>query len=166
DHVLPGVLNVLTAGRPLSAFIRRWYSSGLTRRLDEHRQAMINTNMENKSFVLLLALVSIAFVAILLPFYGAVFWGTILAIIFYPMQRRFENRFNGRRGWAAAVTLVIILVIVILPLSLMAGALVQEGTNIYQRVSSGARNSGDYLEEVVNALPALARGRVARSRLA
>lgn len=118
---------------------------------------MIYTNMENKSFVLLLALVSVAFIAILLPFYGAVFWGTILAIIFYPMQRRFEVRFSGRRGWAAAATLLIILVIVILPLSLLAGALVQEGSNIYQRVSSGTLNFGGYLEQVINALPGFAR---------
>ncbi|MFA5678140.1 MAG: AI-2E family transporter [Pseudomonas sp.] len=118
---------------------------------------MTNTNLENKSFVLLLALVSVAFTAILLPFYGAVFWGTILAIIFQPVQRRFEARFNQRRGWAAAVTLVIILVIVILPMSLLAGALVQEGSNTYQRVSSGTLDFGGYLEQVINALPAFAR---------
>ena len=118
---------------------------------------MINTNLENKSFLLLLALVSVAFVAILLPFYGAVFWGTVLAIIFQPVQRRFEARFNQRRGAAAAVTLLIILIIVILPLSLLAGALVQEGSNIYQRISSGTLDFGGYLEQVINALPTFAR---------
>lgn len=118
---------------------------------------MINTNLENKSFLLLLALVSVAFVAILLPFYGAVFWGTILAIIFQPVQRRFETRLNQRRGWAAAVTLIIILLIVILPMSLLAGALVQEGANIYERLSSGSMDFGGYVQQVVNALPSFAR---------
>ena len=118
---------------------------------------MINTNLENKSFLLLLALVSVAFVAILLPFYGAVFWGTILAIIFQPVQRCFETRLNQRRGWAAAVTLIIILLIVILPMSLLAGALVQEGANIYERLSSGSMDFGGYVQQVVNALPSFAR---------
>src|SRR5690554_6254629 len=118
---------------------------------------MNDTRLENKSFVLLLALVSVAFAAVLLPFYGAVFWGTILAIIFQPVQRRFEARFNQRRGWAAAVTLVIILVIVILPMSLLTGALVQEGSNVYQRVSRGTLDFGGYLEQVINAMPSFAR---------
>ena len=118
---------------------------------------MINTNLENKSFLLLLALVSVAFVAILLPFYGAVFWGTILASIFQPVQRRVETRLNQRRGWAAAVTLIIILLIVILPMSLLAGALVQEGANIYERLSSGSMDFGGYVQQVVNALPSFAR---------
>lgn len=118
---------------------------------------MTNNNLENKSFVLLLALVSVAFAAILLPFYGAVFWGVILAIIFQPVQRRIEGRLNQRRGWAAAITLVIILLIVILPLSLLAGALVQEGSNIYQRISSGTLDFGGYLEQVINALPTFAQ---------
>ena len=116
-----------------------------------------NTSLENKSFILLLALVSVAFVAILLPFYGAVFWGTILAIIFQPVQRRVEARLNQRRGWAAAITLIIILLIVILPMSLLTGALVQEGSNIYQRISSGTLDFGGYLEQVINALPTFAR---------
>ncbi len=118
---------------------------------------MFNENLENKSFLLLLALVSVAFVMIMLPFYGAVFWGTILAIIFQPMQRRFEARFNQRRSLAATVTLLIILLIVILPVSLLAGALVQEGANIYQRISTGSLDFGSYLEQVINALPDFAR---------
>jgi predicted PurR-regulated permease PerM len=35
----------------------------------------------------LLLLVTIAFIWILLPFYGAVFWAVILGILFAPMQR-------------------------------------------------------------------------------
>ena len=118
---------------------------------------MLNTNLENKSFLLLLALVSVAFAAVLLPFYGAVFWGTVLAIIFQPVQRRIEARLNQRRSWAAAITLIIILLIVILPMSLLTGALVQEGANIYERVSSGTLDFGGYLEQVINALPAFAQ---------
>ena len=115
---------------------------------------MLKTRLETKSFLLLLALVSIAFLGIMLQFYGAVFWGTILAIIFQPVQRYFEAVLNQRSGWAAAITLMLILLIVILPLSLLAGALVQEGTGVYERISSGRMDFGAYLQQVVNAMPA------------
>lgn len=118
---------------------------------------MPTTNLENKNFLLLLLVVSVAFAAILLPLYGAVFWGTILAIIFQPVQHYFELRLTGRRGWAAAITLLIIVVLVILPVSLLAGALVKEGADIYQRLNTGSLDFGRYLEQVVNALPAFAR---------
>ncbi len=123
---------------------------------------MLNENFENKSFILLLALVSVAFIWLLLPFYGAVFWGTILALIFQPMQRRFEGRLNQRRGLAALITLLIILLMVILPVSLLAGALVQEGAAIYQRIDTGTLNFGDYLQQVINALPDFAQDLLAR----
>ena len=123
---------------------------------------MLNENLENKGFILLLALASVAFVWLLLPFYGAVFWGTILAVIFQPMQRRFEARLNQRRGLAALITLTIILLMVILPVSLLAGALVQEGAAIYQRMDAGTLDFGDYLQQVINALPSFAQDLLAR----
>ena len=42
---------------------------------------------QHKAFLLLLALVTVAFFWLLLPFYGAVFWAVILAIVFQPLQR-------------------------------------------------------------------------------
>lgn len=37
-----------------------------------------------RSFLLLLTAVSIAFISILLPFYAAIFWGGVLAVISAP----------------------------------------------------------------------------------
>ena len=52
----------------------------------------MQTQLEHKAFLLLLALVSVAFVWLLLPFYGAVFWAVILAIVFQPLQRNLSKR--------------------------------------------------------------------------
>jgi hypothetical protein len=52
---------------------------------------MNQTNLQFKTLLLLLGLVTIAFIWILLPFYGAVFWAVILGIIFAPMQRRLQQ---------------------------------------------------------------------------
>lgn len=114
---------------------------------------MLNARMEEKSFIVLLALVSVAFVWLLLPFYSAVFWATILAILFRPMQRWLAHSLGGRRGVAALFSLLVIVLIVILPVTLLTSMLIQEGRNLYARVSSGDMNVAGYFEQIVNALP-------------
>lgn len=42
---------------------------------------MNETALQNKALAVLLALVTIAFVWILLPYYGAIFWAVVLAIL-------------------------------------------------------------------------------------
>jgi predicted PurR-regulated permease PerM len=51
---------------------------------------MNEETLQDKSLTVLLGLVSIAFIWILLPFYGAVFWAVILGILFAPLQRRLQ----------------------------------------------------------------------------
>ncbi len=68
---------------------------------------MLDTKLESRTFLLLLAVVTLAFGWLLLPFYGAVFWGTILAIIFAPVQRRLQVRLRDRKNLAALITLLI-----------------------------------------------------------
>ncbi len=54
---------------------------------------------------------------------------------------------------AAGATLGVILVIVILPLSLIAGLLVQEGTALVQRIQSGEFSFARYFGQIVAAMP-------------
>ncbi len=83
---------------------------------------MNNSTVHQRFFHLLLAIVTIALAAILLPFFGAVFWGTILAILFQPMQRYLAVKFGRRRNLAAFTTLLVTILIVILPLTACRGA--------------------------------------------
>ncbi|MDP1565632.1 MAG: AI-2E family transporter, partial [Polaromonas sp.] len=78
-----------------------------------------SSSLENRFFLLLLLLVSLAFVWVLWPFYGAVFWGAIFALMFTPLFVRLLKAMPGRRTLAALATLTIILVAVILPLGLI-----------------------------------------------
>ena len=110
--------------------------------------------VEQKTFLLLLVGVTLAFGWILFPYYGAVFWGAILAMLFRPVFRWLTRRFNGRRSLAAITTLALILVIVILPTAFITASLVQEGTAIYQRLQSGQINVGTYVQQVYEHLPA------------
>jgi len=113
----------------------------------------MNSLSQHKAFILLLTLVSIAFIWLLLPYYGAVLWAVILAILFQPMQRRLERRLNGRRNWAALISVAACVFIVLLPMTLIFGAMVREGASVYQRVGSGDIDFSQYVQQFQSSLP-------------
>lgn len=116
--------------------------------------AFMNTpTLHRKAFLLLLFLVTVAFGWILWPFYGAVFWGAVLALLFSPLYRRLLRRMPHRNNLAALATLAICLVIVILPIALITASLVQEAALVYERIRSGQWNLGNYARQIFDALP-------------
>ena len=126
----------------------------MNRRLDP----AATRRVERSAFFILLGVLTIALGWVIGPFYGAVFWGAVLALMFEPLYRKLLARFRGRQNLAALATLAIILVIVILPLALVAVSLVQEVTGLYQRVKSGEVDFGHYFDQIVAALPSWASG--------
>jgi predicted PurR-regulated permease PerM len=109
--------------------------------------------LEGAAFLLLLVGITLAFGWILLPFYGAVFWSIVLAILFAPLNRRLRQALNDRRTLAALITLAIVLVIVILPLALLSTALVKEASDVIARIQSGELNFVRYFEQILARLP-------------
>src|SRR3569832_955601 len=114
---------------------------------------MTSAQFHQKVFLFLLIAVSIAFGWILLPFYGAVFWGVVLAILFAPLYRRMLAAMHQRRNLAALATLLLCLFLVILPLSLITASLIREGAAFYQRVHSQQFDTGAYFQQMLDALP-------------
>ena len=112
-----------------------------------------SVTFENKVFIFLLVAVTAAFVWVLWPFYGAVFWGAIFAMMFRPLFLRLLKTMPNRRTLAALSTLAIILVGVILPLGLILASLVQEAALLYTRIQSGDFNPATYFQQVYSALP-------------
>jgi predicted PurR-regulated permease PerM len=110
-------------------------------------------NLEDHTLIVLLIAVSLAFAAILWPFYGAILWATVLAIVFAPFYRRLLSDMGQRRNSAALATLLIIVTLVILPLTLTAGSLLQEATNLYETIEAGQTDFGQFIQQVINALP-------------
>lgn len=121
-----------------------------------------NRLFRDKAFLVLVIAVTAAFAWILWPFFGAVFWATVLAILFAPLHRRLTSAMRGRRTLAAVTTVIVILVMVILPTVLVAGMLVQEGLSVYSRIKSGELNFAQYLQQVMGALPAWMTGLLER----
>jgi len=114
---------------------------------------MVNPGMEKNAFLLLLVAVSGAFVWLLLPYYGALFWAAILAILFRPLQRYMGMKFGLSRNLTALITLLICLLIAILPVVFTANLLVKQAGSLYQQIENGELDIGAYLSQLKALLP-------------
>jgi predicted PurR-regulated permease PerM len=115
---------------------------------------MNESALQNRTLMLLLILVSMAFIWILLPFYGAVFWAVVLGVIFAPLQRRLLMRLGWKRNITSLCTLLVCLMIAILPVIVIGMLMVQEGAALYKNVESGQLDIPKYLAEFKALLPA------------
>lgn len=109
--------------------------------------------VERRALLLLLLAVTLALGYILTPFYEAVLWGAIIALLSAPVYRWLLRRFHGKPNLAAFLTLLLVLVIVILPVTLVAATLAREAALVYQRLQSGELNPALYFHGVFDALP-------------
>ncbi len=98
--------------------------------------------------------VSLALAWVLWPFFGAIMWGGVIAVLFTPLQRALLPRLGNKRTPTAALTLLLVLLIVVLPLSLLSAALADEAGQLYRRLHSGELNPALTLRGVFDALPA------------
>jgi predicted PurR-regulated permease PerM len=109
--------------------------------------------LHQKTFLALLVLVTIGFFWVLAPFAGAVFWGMVLAILFAPVNRWLLKKTGQRSNLSALITLFLIVVIVILPLSLVAVSLVNQAAGVVEMVKSGELSVGIFFKRIMEVLP-------------
>lgn len=111
------------------------------------------STLEVLSFAAFVLLVTAAFVWLLLPYYGAVLWAVILAVLFSPLQRWLEVRLGGRRNLAAGLSLLVCVCIVVIPGTAILTALAQEAAALYTRISTRGVDLGEVFTRVQAALP-------------
>jgi predicted PurR-regulated permease PerM len=104
-------------------------------------------------FVVLLVVLTVAFFGVLRGFFQPIFWAAITGIVFLPVQRWVERRLVGRPSTAALVTLVIILFSVLVPTILVAGAVAEQGLQLYQNLEAGDIRPGMLLLHLEERLP-------------
>jgi predicted PurR-regulated permease PerM len=109
---------------------------------------------ESRSFVTFLAVVTLAAIWIALPFYGAILWGLVAAIMFDPLFRRLVARWPKRRTTAALLTVLALIAIVIIPAGLIGSLLIEESISTYGRIQSRQIDFGRVKGDVRAALPA------------
>jgi predicted PurR-regulated permease PerM len=102
---------------------------------------------------LLLVVSALALGWILLPFYGAILWAIIIAVLFVPIYRPLLSRLKQRRNIAAGLVMLLVLVVCVLPFALVTASLAREASVVYQLIESGAWNPALYLRGVFDALP-------------
>ncbi len=130
------------------------------------RKAISLRSLEEKAFLLLVAATSMAFLWILWPFYGAILWGTVLAIMFAPLYRNLSGPKRQRPNRAALATILIIALLVILPLTAIAASLVQEAASLFERIQSGELDFAKLFRQAADGLPAGSKDLLKRLGLA
>jgi len=113
-------------------------------------------SLEARTFLWLLVLVTLAFVCIVVQFYGAILWGTAAALVFAPLYRRLAGTFRGRTALAAIATVSIILALVVLPLVAVGAMLVQEVAGFYKGMQSGELSVARNIQKILDVLPSWA----------
>ncbi len=112
----------------------------------------MNTSIEYKTFIWLLILVSIAFLVLMFPFLGIIFWSVAITIIFSKIQDFFVNTTKSP-NMAALLTLLITIIIVVIPFLFLASAFLKQGLALYQGLNSGQIDINAYFEKIKTSFP-------------
>ncbi len=97
---------------------------------------MDNHRAQSISLLILLGLVLLFVGAIVWPFLRLILLAGIFAILFYPIFHRFNARIASP-GWSAFATVLLILIVVLIPLSFVGRAVVDEVVTVYNHYQAG-----------------------------
>lgn len=111
--------------------------------------------LERRCFLATLVVVSLAFLFLMKPFFGPVFWAVAIALIFHPVQQWLLRRLGPRPNCVALLTLLICIVIVVIPVIVLVSSLVAEGMFLYQQIQEGTIRPGAYIDQVNSSFPAI-----------
>jgi predicted PurR-regulated permease PerM len=111
--------------------------------------------MEKRTFIGVLIALSLLFILLLLPFWGAIFWAGVMSLLFYPLHARLNRRFGNRPSLAALCTLLIGFVLVVMPVIAIGFGFIREGAQLYQLIENQELNPQDILDRIGNAVPIL-----------
>lgn len=104
-------------------------------------------------FGLFTAGVTLAFLWIISPYAGAILWSVVLAILFTGMKDRLAARMGNRHGFASLLTLLLIIAVVIIPFFLLAGLVLDEAIEQYQRINAHGVNLGAFASDLLALAP-------------
>src|SRR5436190_7381362 len=121
------------------------------------------TNLRTAFVLLLVAAVTAFFLAVAWPFLKPLLLGALLAGLFHPLYRWITRLLGGHRSLGAAVTLLVLLVLGLGPVSIFLGIVVQQALTISNQAIPwlsqhlGAASTFNVQEWLVQKFPALAK---------
>jgi predicted PurR-regulated permease PerM len=110
-------------------------------------------HVENGGLILFLTLITVALLLVVSGFIGALLWALLAALLFQPIFQRFSQRWPGRRNMAAALTLLVITVAVVIPAIILASMVVDQAAGVYQQMRGGQIDFARYFKQMHDALP-------------
>ena len=117
----------------------------------------MNKEAINKWVLLLLVFfISALFLSMIRQFLMAIFLAGIFSALSYPLYRRLERWFGGRRGLASLATLLLIVVVVLLPLGGLLGVVTGQAIKVGEAVTpwvSKQLSQPDAISETLKSLP-------------
>jgi predicted PurR-regulated permease PerM len=114
---------------------------------------MRQRTVQSAGFLFLLVIVTLAFGVLVANFVTPVFWAAVLAIVFRPVERWLFHYFGQKRpNSSAALTLILVIVVVFVPLGFVAVAVSREAVGLYQRFTTGELAVSDATDRWVPAL--------------
>ena len=108
----------------------------------------MTTKIEQSTFLIALALVTVAFGFLVMPFWAPLSWATIIAVLFHPVQNLLCQWWGDRPNVIALTTLLVCMVLVVIPVLLLLASVFQQALGIYEQVEAGEIEPGKYLEQV------------------
>lgn len=114
---------------------------------------IVRHRIENGGLIVFLALITVALAQILSSFLGALLWAALAALLFQPLFQRLLARRPGSRNLAAAVTMLVITVAVVIPAAIVTSLVVEQAAGVYDQIRGGQINFADYFRQVHDALP-------------
>jgi predicted PurR-regulated permease PerM len=109
--------------------------------------------VESGGLILFLGLITIGLILVISSFISALLWAALAALLFQPLFQKLLTRFPGRRNLAAALTLLIITVAVVIPAIVIASLVVEQAAGVYTQMRTGQINFALYFQRVHDALP-------------
>jgi predicted PurR-regulated permease PerM len=109
--------------------------------------------LEQRVFMAFVIVVSLAMAWIIAPYYGAILWGVVTAIVFWPLNRGLRAALPTRPSTAAFATLMAVIAVVIIPTMIIGTLLIEQAVAIYGEIQSQKLDVGKMIADVRAALP-------------
>ncbi|MGY6550583.1 MAG: AI-2E family transporter [Erythrobacter sp.] len=114
-------------------------------------------DLQQASFLLILAAVSLMMVVVAWPFATALLWSALAAIIFQPLYKRVLRAVRGRRNLAASLSLVVIFFAVLVPALYLGTLIVEEALGLITQLQRNPIDLAAQYDRLYSLLPAAAQ---------
>lgn len=102
------------------------------------------SHIRNYLFLGLLLVVTVLFFSTIKTFAYPIFWAAIIAAVFYPLYKKI-NSWLKHANLSAVITLAVVLVVIVLPLSIAGVLLFNQSVNLYNSING---TSGEIMQTV------------------